>query len=193
MELDRALAGSEGSRYLFVELAGDDALHDFLLAAGEGIEALPELRLSRLLQFGHTVGGKRFVDGIEQNLTAKWFGEELHCTGFHRLHGHGNIAVACDEDDGYVDASRAEIALEFESARFGEADIKNEATGAGGEVVCGEFAGGMKGLDAETDGVQEALGGVTRSAVIIHDEDNGLLHGWSIGHTGVSEGMGSSN
>jgi hypothetical protein len=44
------------------------------------------------------------------------FREELHGSALHRLHGHRNVAVGCDEDDPELPVRRGTLALKLETA-----------------------------------------------------------------------------
>src|SRR5215471_14597580 len=42
----------------------------------------------------------RDLDGVQEILIAKWFGQKLDSSSLHCLHGHGYIAMASDENTG---------------------------------------------------------------------------------------------
>jgi len=43
---------------------------------------------------------QRLLDGIQQILMTEWLGEKFNCPRLHGPHGHGNVPMRGDKDDG---------------------------------------------------------------------------------------------
>src|SRR4029077_13263222 len=63
---------------------------------------------------------------IEQVLLAKGLGEELDSARLHRLHRHGNVAVAGDEDDGHPEVRFLQLRLKVQPAHARQAYVEYE-------------------------------------------------------------------
>src|ERR1700730_3749851 len=128
MDLHGNFAGPEFRSYLFIKHAGNHQDHHFALAHGECRVAFSHLSELTLVLTCETVAIQCLMDGIQQVLVAEGFGQELHGTGFHGSHCHGNIRVPGDEDDGNLNADISQLALELQTVDPRESDVENEAT-----------------------------------------------------------------
>src|SRR5215213_4692975 len=92
---------------------------------------------------------KRLLNRIKQILIAKWFGEKLDGTGFHRAHRHRNVAMTGDEDDGNMNVCICEIALEIETAESGHSYVQYQPSRNIPARALKKLVGRRKCLNAE--------------------------------------------
>ena len=76
-------------------------------------------------------GGEGGVDGGEEVGVVDWFGEDVEGAVFHGADGEGDGAVACEEDDGDVEACGVEEVEEVEPAGVRHLDIEDETVRRG--------------------------------------------------------------
>ena len=91
---------------------------------------------------------------------------KLKSAGLHGPHAHGNVAVAGDEDDWYLDAGRFELGLKVETAQARQLNVENQAgwnIRAGG---CHELSGRRKSLGPgrPTDAIKSTMDSRTRGS-----------------------------
>src|SRR4029077_161289 len=114
---------------LFVQQAGDNHVKNFSLPGAQRVKALPKFCYFRSLLASGAVAGDRSLNRLQQILAAEWLGQKLHRACLHGLYGHGNVAVASDEDDGNVDVRFAHFALKIQSAEVRKPNVQNQAGG----------------------------------------------------------------
>src|ERR1700691_5096303 len=68
------------------------------------------------------------ANGIQQNFVTERFGEELYSSRLHRLHGYGNISVACDEDNRHLMPFHRNTFLQIETIESGKRNVQDQAT-----------------------------------------------------------------
>src|SRR5580658_6008743 len=116
MDFHRGLADPDIACDLLVETPLCDVKHDLALPGCQRLEPLFQ-RSQRIFVFTtYTVARKTALNRVEQVLILERFRKEIDRASFHRLHGHGNIAVPGDEDDGNLSICRNQLALEIETA-----------------------------------------------------------------------------
>src|SRR6267143_3799291 len=74
-----------------------------------------------------TIASEADLDRIEKVLIAERLRKELNGATLHRLHGHRNVAVPCDEDDWEVPVRGSKLALKIKTASPRESDIEHQA------------------------------------------------------------------
>src|SRR5215472_10227091 len=117
---------AESGRDLFVEETGDDARHDFTLAAGQrGVPLAKPFELGRLAE-RRPAALERSSDRREQHVIVEWLGEELDGSGFHRANRPRNVAVAGQEDDGHLAAIPGDPLLQLETVQPRQLDVQNQ-------------------------------------------------------------------
>src|SRR6266566_4001642 len=114
MDLHSDFTGPKVISDLLIEHARNHQSHDLALAWGERLVAFSQSAELTLLLAGETIVVQSLVDCVQQVLIAEGLGQELHCTGFHRLHGHRNVSVTSNKDDGNADARIAQFALKIQ-------------------------------------------------------------------------------
>src|ERR1035441_9596589 len=100
VDLDSSLAGAQLSGDLFIEQPRDDELHDLALAGRQGGLTPSQVSRFRLFVACGAVAFDGLVDCIQQDLAAERLGEEFQGSGLHSFHGHRNVSVAGDKDEG---------------------------------------------------------------------------------------------
>src|SRR5262249_16797212 len=111
MHLYRGFGDADISGDLLAEAAARDLDHDLAFARGQRLEILLERPQISFLLAASTIAGEAHLDGVEEFLVAEWLRQELDGAALHRLHGHRNIAVSGDEDDGEARLRRGQLAL----------------------------------------------------------------------------------
>src|SRR5580692_1674659 len=126
MNFHRGLADPDIARDLLVETALCDLNHDLALARCQRLESLFQ-RSQRVFMFTtYTVARKTELNCVKQILVLERFRKELNRASLHRLHGHGNIAMTGDEDDGNLSIGRDQLALEIETALPWQVHIEHQ-------------------------------------------------------------------
>jgi hypothetical protein len=115
------------------------------------------------------------MNGIQQVLIPKGLGEELDRAGFHGFHGHRNISVTGDEDDGNPQAGVRQLALKVQTVNSGKSYVKNQATWTVGLLAAQKILRCRKGLGLQAHGLQHALDSRTHQVIVINDEYHGSV------------------
>ena len=113
---------------LFVEATSRDQDHDFALARAERVETLPERTQGPITLPTGTIASEAGLDSVEEVLITERFCEELYGTALHRLHGHRDVAMRCDEDDRHLPVRRGKVALKTASPRH--SNVEHQASRA---------------------------------------------------------------
>src|SRR5208282_4017307 len=116
MHLHRGLGDADIVGNLFVEATACDLDHDLALAGAERAETLPEGAQGPIALLAGAITSKAGLDGLDKVLITEWFREELYRAALHRLHGHRDVAVRCNEDDWQLPVRRGKVALKLETA-----------------------------------------------------------------------------
>src|SRR5262249_55003243 len=145
------LARAERSSDLLVGQPGHHSLHHFPLARRERLETAPKALTLRPMVASGAIAFQRSLDGIEELLFAERLGQKLDRAGFHRLHGHRDVTVSRDEDDGNTDPSVRHPLLEIETAQARHPHVEHNATGSVSAFAAEELMGGGEGFDANAD------------------------------------------
>src|SRR5262249_367666 len=72
----------------------------------------------------------RLPDGIEEVFVTERLRQEFDSAGFHGAHGHGDIAVPGDENDGQLHAKLGQLLLQIKTTEARELDIEYQAAGS---------------------------------------------------------------
>ena len=149
MDLHRDLTDPEVERDLLVQAPARHFLHDLALARGQRAEAT----CLSPGDTGHSTLGDVALDSeldrVQHRLASHRLRQEIDRPCLHCLDGHGNIAMAADEDDGLRIATRGQLALEIQSAQAGHTHVQDETTGPIGQIRLEQLAG-----RAKTDRIQ---------------------------------------
>src|SRR5205814_877427 len=127
MDLHSDFAGPKLGSYLFIEHARNYQAHDLALACGQRLVMLTQLGTFSVLMTHQAVAIQSLVNRIQQVLVTKGLGQKLDRAGFHGLHGHRNIAVTGDEDDGNAQAGVSQLALKIQTVNSRKSYVQNQA------------------------------------------------------------------
>src|SRR6202040_3827844 len=173
--------------------AARDKCHHLLLARGQPLKPPAQLAHDGFAGPSYAVPFEPEPYRIEQVLLAKGLGEELDSARLHRLHRHGNVAMAGDEDDGNPDVRFRQFALKVQPAHARQAYVEYEAARRVRSRDPQEIGGRIEYLDFEANRTKEAAERRTHRRVVVDDENDllgvgHLLHsalpGCSVGKTG---------
>ena len=177
MDFDGFLDGAEVSGGLLVELAGDDVFQDFALARSERRQALLDfgdfgtrLPLEAILLDGD-------VNGFEQILVVHRFGEEIQSAALHRLHAHGDVAVAGEKNDGKLAAFRRQSLLQLQAIQAGHRDVEHETAGGAAVVSFKELPGRTERGDVKPGRAQQAREAFQHGGIVVHYKNCGKWRG----------------
>ena len=73
---------------------------------------------------------KAGIDRIWELLITERFCEELYGTALHRLHGHRDVRMRCNEDDRHSPVRRGKVALKIETASPRHSNVEHQASRA---------------------------------------------------------------
>ena len=130
MHLHRRFGDADIAGNLFVEATGRDLDHDLALAGAERVETLPERTQGLITLPTGTIASEAGLDSIEEVLITERLCEELYGTALHRLHGHRDVAVRCDEDDRDLPVRRGKVALKLKTASPRHSNVEHQASRA---------------------------------------------------------------
>ncbi len=170
MDFHGDFAGPELKSYLLIEHARNDQCHDLPLARGHGFVTPSQFGKLALLLAHHPVAIQSLVDRIQQVLVAEGLGEELHCTGFHGLYRHRDIAMTGDEDDGNENVRVSQLPLKVQTVDSRKSHIQDEAAWSVRSFAAEELSRGSEGLGPQAHRLQQALDRRTHRGIVINDE-----------------------
>src|SRR6267142_3194510 len=182
MELHGRLGHRELRDHLFVEHALHQECHHFALARREGLVTAAQLRQLASLPAVASVAFEGVGDRVEQILVSKWLRQEVDRAGLHGLYGHRDVAVPGDEDDGHRIVRPGELALQVQPAQTRQPDVQDEATGYVRTFTGEKVLRRRERLDAQSDGLDELLGGAPDRRLVVHDIDDGLVRVYALWH-----------
>src|SRR4029077_10697929 len=159
MHLHGGFGNADIARNLFAKAAVRDLNHDLALPGAQRLEAFPEGGQSFFILPPSTIAREAELHGVEELLIAERLGQELNGTTLHRLHRHGNIAMACDEDDWDLSVRRSELALKIKAASSRQSDVEHQANGTIRRVGLTKLGDGRKQLSIQAERSQQTLKG----------------------------------
>ena len=104
---------------VFQEVAEECTVHTLPHRRGGIVAGLVNIRGELLL----CVALETLLDRIQQILILEGLGQKFYGSGLHRFHGHGNIAVPADENNGDMQPGAGKFTLQIEAAEAWKADI----------------------------------------------------------------------
>src|SRR5215470_16801611 len=146
-----AFRGSQFSSYLLVEHSANNHGNYFLLARGQRVKALPNIRQFRLLLAPRAIPIKCDVHGIEKVLVSKRLRKKFDRSRLHSTNTHGNVTVPAEKNDWDTNISRRKLALKIDTAHARQSDVKHKATGDVRALFVQKTVGGIKGFSLQTD------------------------------------------
>jgi len=116
MDLDSLFCSLQFVGDLLVEHPEYNTFHYFALARYERFIAPAQIFKLCTLLARRPIGIDCAPNGVQELLFAEGFGQELYCTGFHRLNRHRNIAVSGNENDRDLNACFGQCLLQVQTA-----------------------------------------------------------------------------
>ena len=174
MHLHRRFGDADIVSNLFVEATGRDLDHDLPLAGAERFETLPEPIQGPITLPTGTIASEAGLDGVEEVLITERFCEELYGTALHRLHGHRDVAMRCDEDDRHLPVRRGKVALKLKAASPRHSNVEHQASRAVREVGIQKIGNRRKLLGMQADRPQQTPNRVAKLGIVIDDQDAGV-------------------
>ena len=127
MNLDGSLADAQFIGDDLVWFSGNHQIKDFAFALCEFIESARNFGVLLLRFASNLIGGKRFMNAVQQFLVAKRFLDKVHSTFLHGFDGHWHIAVTGNENNRQLVAAFDEYLLKFQTSESRHSDIKDQA------------------------------------------------------------------
>src|SRR5215470_7573529 len=129
--------------------------HDLTLAGTEPAETLPECSHGPITLPSRTIASQSDLDGLNEILITEWFCQELYGTALHRLHGHGDVGVRCDENNRYLPVCRGKLALKLKTASPRHSHVEYQASRAVQRIGFQEIGNTRKFPGIKADRPQE--------------------------------------
>src|SRR5690242_1126277 len=117
LNLYGALRGSQFSSYLLVEHSADNHGNYFLLARGQRIKALPNIRQFRLLFAPRAIPIQSDVHGVEKILVPKRLRKKFDRSRFNSTNTHGDVPVPREKNYWDTNISRRKLALKIDTTQ----------------------------------------------------------------------------
>ena len=110
------------------------------------------------------------MDCIQKILIAKGLGEEFHRAGLHGAHGHGNISVGGNKDDGDMNLLANEFCLQVQPTESRQTDVEDKAVRAIGQFRLKKVIGAPESFGFEAHRPQQILQRGAHRQVVFHNE-----------------------
>jgi len=170
VQLNREFAEFEAGGNLFVRSTGDDLTHDYLLTRRQQGKSSLDIRKNSNGLPTRLIAVDAEVNGVNQFLVTKWFGQELNCTGFNRSDGHRNIPMPGNKNDGKIDAQFRQFMLEIKSVHPWESDVKDDTSRHIWQRKFKKLIGGAEGLHIELNRTNKTIERFTDGSVVVDNE-----------------------
>jgi hypothetical protein len=109
------------------------------------------------------------LHGVEEVLIAERFCKELYGTPLHRLHGHRDVAMRCDENNWHWPVRRGKVALKLKTALPRHSNVQHQASRAVREVGIQELGHRRKLLGIQAHRPQQMSNRVAKLGIVIDD------------------------
>src|SRR5262249_22851053 len=93
-------------------------------------KTLPERTQGPIALPTGTIPGEAGRDSVEEILLTERFCQEFNGTPLHRLHGHWDIGMCRNEDDGRLSIRRGQVALKVQTALLRHSHVQHQASWA---------------------------------------------------------------
>jgi hypothetical protein len=113
---------------LLVHHAGGDESHHLPFPGRQSVDKRLQIPDDLFVGAAFPVALQGGGDGVEEILIAERLGQELNIAALHRLHRHGNISIARDEDDWDLPVRRSQFALKIKAALPRQSDVEHQAS-----------------------------------------------------------------
>src|SRR5262245_2990545 len=102
--------------------------HDLTLTRAERVETPPERRQSPITLPSGTIASQSGFNGLNEILITERLCQELDGAALHRLHGHRDVGVRCDEDNRHLPICRGKVALKLKTASPWHSHVEDQAS-----------------------------------------------------------------
>src|SRR5262245_58886242 len=174
MHLHRGFSDANIMGNLLVQASGHDMEHDLTLAGAERVETLPERSQSPITLPSGTITSQSGFDRLNEVLITERLCQELYGTSLHRLHGHRNVSVRCDEDDRHLPVCRGEVALKLKTASARHSHVEYQASRAVRGIALQEIGNRRKFPAMQADRPQQSPDRLAKLGIVIDNQ-----HAWS--------------
>src|SRR4030095_12372289 len=175
MHLHRGFGDADVVRNLLVEETGRNPDHDLALAGAKCRETPVARSQCPAALPTRTTAREPGLHSIEKFLITERFCEELNGTPLHRLHGHWDVRVRCNEDDWHLPVRRGKITLKLEAALPRHSHVEHQASRSVRQLGLGKIGNRRKLLDVQADRAQESHDRVAKFGIVVDDHDEGVL------------------
>ena len=138
------------------------------------VETLPERSQGPVALPTGTIASEAGLDSIEEFLITERFCEELNGTALHRLHGHRDVGVRCNEDDWHLPVRRGKIALKLETASPRHSHVEHQTSRSVRQLGLEKIGNRRKLLGIQADRPQQPHDRVAKLGIVVDDQDAGL-------------------
>ncbi|MNT31503.1 hypothetical protein D3C72_1673420 [compost metagenome] len=120
---------------------------------------------------GQAPGFQRAQDDVDQLVGRIRFFDEIIGARAHGMHGHGDVAMACNEDHGQVGIERLDRLQQFQAAHAGQAHVAHDDAGEiGRQQFIGQL-GRVKGQHVQAGQLQCLLAAFAYGGVVFDQQD----------------------
>jgi hypothetical protein len=161
---------------LFVEASCNHQLHNLTLARRQQIETPAKLAYFRSFHSRHAIGFQRLTDRSHEFVLSHRLGQEMNSAGFQSLHGHWDVPMAGEENDGQADTREIHLALQVQTVHARHVDIQDDAPGRLSRFARQKFASGREGTHGESPRFDQSRKPVPNRNIIV-DQENSFVRG----------------
>jgi hypothetical protein len=163
------------------------AIH--LLARGQSIEPAQQVLPTRARAPPYPTLGQRVVNAIQQQLIVERLFDEIQRALLHGGYRHRHIAVASDDDHGYVDATVAQKLLRAQIVAPWNADIQQQTTRVVRLISGQEGFGIGRNPAPSSHGLQETPKRIAQRRIVVHNvNQRSIPRVHARGNLGFSDG-----
>jgi hypothetical protein len=112
---------------LLIHQPGGNQGHDFPLARTYGFQPRSQIGQLRLAYTPFAVTFDGGCHCIQHILIAKWLGQKVDRTSFHRSDRHGDIAMTSHENYWNIDVGVRQLRLKIQTADSWQPDVQDQA------------------------------------------------------------------
>src|SRR5262245_23597591 len=100
---------------------------DLTLTGAECVETLPERSQGPITLPSARIAGQSGCDSLNKILITERLCQELYGAALHRLHGHRDVGVRCDEDNRHLPICRGKVALKLKTTSPWHSHVEYQA------------------------------------------------------------------
>ena len=163
----------------FVHPPSPDAEHDLLFTGRKFRPAIEHCREIGQAHFHAALRFERLGDRLRQFASVHGLHEKIGRPVVERLHGHFDVAVPGEKEDGLSVLPAAQLRKEFKSRHVGHAHVENDAARDRGHVVAKEVRRARIGLHLIAFAAKHEAESLERRRIVVHHphEKMHVIHG----------------